>query len=220
MNQYKGKTKNTIKFEVNSQIGGHFKVTKHEALYTLIIQFSNYNAELDNFFVIRVNKVQSFIMQLQLLGWKRIKGVKYACFAIPESQMAFFYSQYGIEFDPTPSTSAQMKRADEMASATAKDFEIFMPVLQCVEASEFSESNFFVGTEADFVPCAMPNRKPDYISDSGSKYWYEKGGVIRSSNHWGYVASCNWTIGGAFIQNCQLSGFAPFSEFKSNSLVW
>lgn len=37
--------------------------------------------------------------------------------------------------------------------------------------------------------------KPDYVSDSGSKYWYTDNGVYRMSNHWGFgVGSCDWTL--------------------------
>lgn len=37
--------------------------------------------------------------------------------------------------------------------------------------------------------------KPDYVSDSGSKYWYTDNGVYRLSNHWGFgVGSCDWTL--------------------------
>ena len=58
-----------------------------------------------------------------------------------------------------------------------------------------NESNFFEATAAVFGICGKPEREPDYISGSGSAYWYENGGVIRCSDHWGYgVASCNWWL--------------------------
>ena len=49
-------------------------------------------------------------------------------------------------------------------------------------------NNFFLNTTAYFKGCKKPKRKPDYVSDSGSEYWYseDKKGkfVIRNSNHW------------------------------------
>lgn len=59
----------------------------------------------------------------------------------------------------------------------------------------FNENNFFDATAAVFSICATPDRTPDYVSVSGSAYWYENGGVVRNSDHWGYgVASCNWWV--------------------------
>lgn len=64
----------------------------------------------------------------------------------------------------------------------------------------FNENNFFESTAANFVSCEKPNREADYISASGSAYWYTENGVVRGSNHWGEgVASCNWFLnGGAY----------------------
>jgi hypothetical protein len=50
-------------------------------------------------------------------------------------------------------------------------------------------------TEAFFTKCENPNRTPDYISESGSKYYYTKEGVIRESNHWGSdISTCRWFL--------------------------
>lgn len=57
--------------------------------------------------------------------------------------------------------------------------------------------NFFEATAAVFDICETPDRTPDFVSGSGSAYWYENGGVVRCSDHWGYgIASCNWWIRG------------------------
>lgn len=59
----------------------------------------------------------------------------------------------------------------------------------------YDESNFFDGTAAIFDLCETPSTEPDYVSASGSKYWYVNGGVVRSSDHWGDgIASCSWYI--------------------------
>lgn len=53
---------------------------------------------------------------------------------------------------------------------------------------KITHDNFHLGTEATFKACKKPKRKPDYVSKSGSAYWY--GGdsigqyVIRESGHW------------------------------------
>ncbi len=59
-----------------------------------------------------------------------------------------------------------------------------------------------------------PQRTPDYVSDSGSKYWYVGDSVIRQSDHWGNVASCYWTIN--YVENgSELTGVCSLSDFKS-----
>ena len=78
-----------------------------------------------------------------------------------------------------------------------------------------TKDNYYTSTYAKFVECATPRRKPDYISSSGSMYWYSKTGVIRKSDHWSLyyrsypdktcfttsiylhavpIASCIWTL--------------------------
>lgn len=92
----------------------------------------------------------------------------------------------------------------------------------------YNSGNFHRCTAAVWTPVRCPRRKPDYISDSGSRYWYTADGkaVIRSSNHWGEgVGNCVWFLAGhkRFTQpsdgyGCEesLSGrrFAGYCEFK------
>ncbi len=57
--------------------------------------------------------------------------------------------------------------------------------------------NFHLNTFAEFVACDFPERNPDFISESGSRYWFEGDSVIRESNHWGVrIASCSWFLKG------------------------
>ena len=58
---------------------------------------------------------------------------------------------------------------------------------------------FMNGTRAEFSQVTgeewqeITSRKPDYVSNSGSQYWYTEDSVYRMSDHWGdYVASCDW----------------------------
>lgn len=84
------------------------------------------------------------------------------------------------------------------------------------DGEKFNEQNFMHSTVANFAPVSEPDRDPDYTSASGSKYWYENGGVIRGSDHWGKdIASCDWTLDGKGFSAYQDSyGFAKFSDFK------
>jgi len=62
----------------------------------------------------------------------------------------------------------------------------------------FNYSNFHKNSFASFKACKKPKREPDFISPSGSEYWYSQdkngGYVIRFSDHWGSVASCLWKL--------------------------
>ena len=58
----------------------------------------------------------------------------------------------------------------------------------------------------------IPKRKPDFISDFGSKYWFTPNSVIRQSDHWGQLDTCEWTLdsksGNKYTQGiCKLIDF-------------
>ena len=81
---------------------------------------------------------------------------------------------------------------------------------------EITFDNFFDDTFADFNKIRnkeIPHRKPDFISNSGSKYWYEEDTVYRESNHWGRtIASCNWLLNSCAVKGlsqgkCKLVNF-------------
>lgn len=74
-------------------------------------------------------------------------------------------------------------------------------------------NNFFNNTKVIFKGCKTPKREPDFISNTGSKYWYgndKNGGyVIREADHWvthkafnkekkhkqcTSISSCIWSI--------------------------
>ena len=62
-----------------------------------------------------------------------------------------------------------------------------------------SFDNFYKGTYANFkevLPVAVPVRKPDFVSDSGSKYWFTAKSVIRQADHWGKLDTCEWSLNG------------------------
>ena len=58
-----------------------------------------------------------------------------------------------------------------------------------------SEYNFFDYTLALFTETDKPDHDPDYVSASGSRYWYYPDGVIRGADHWGNgVNNCDWAL--------------------------
>lgn len=78
---------------------------------------------------------------------------------------------------------------------------------------EISHNNFFSSTAAVFKGCKTPKRKFNFISESGSAYWYGEDSigayVIRQSDHWvnvkrigsnaifrdcDRIASCQWHL--------------------------
>lgn len=89
------------------------------------------------------------------------------------------------------------------------------------------ETNYYDYTNVLYVECEKPEKAEDYISNSGSRYWYFPEGVVRGSNHWGNgVDKCDWalklkdgkTIYGinAFDLRCfkdEKFGFAKWSDF-------
>lgn len=79
---------------------------------------------------------------------------------------------------------------------------------------KIDSSNFYLGTVADWGRCELPERLPDYVSFSGSAYWFDRYHVKRMSDHWGSVASCYWLLEGNRVQKLLLCGECPFSEFR------
>jgi len=86
-----------------------------------------------------------------------------------------------------------------------------------------SKDDFFEGTKADFTTCDIPAREPDYVSKSGSVYWYTDDGVIRAADHWLGVASCKWILDGhdEYILNkatdkreFPVAGFCKWNDFS------
>jgi hypothetical protein len=79
------------------------------------------------------------------------------------------------------------------------------------------KTNFFIGTYANWTSVSeVPNRTPDYISESYSNYWYSNKGVVRLSDHWGVVSSNFWELDkpGA-IGFCTWKNFHKIVQLKS-----
>lgn len=87
-----------------------------------------------------------------------------------------------------------------------------------------NKDNFYMGTEANFKKANKPNNKADYISASGSQYWYTEKGVFRFSDHWGSgINTCNWYLKddaeGFKCGYCSFKNFKLVREFKFDVYV-
>lgn len=62
-----------------------------------------------------------------------------------------------------------------------------------------NKDNFFKNTYGVFRSLSNFSiyGDPDFVSESGSKYWYLDHGLIRQSDHWGSVSSCFWKLNGS-----------------------
>lgn len=113
----------------------------------------------------------------------------------------------------------------EMGKVSDKEgFELAKSFYGKYQEGEADENTFFTRTMAEFKEVLeKPNREPDYISNSGSKYWYSKKGVIREADHWGdSISTCSWALKGEkkeyygdswFNATGDRYGFAKWDEF-------
>lgn len=93
------------------------------------------------------------------------------------------------------------------------------------EYREVNKDNFYISTYASFTKLNdTPNRKADFVSSSGSKYWYTDEGVIRQSDHWTEdIRSCSWLLEDEEIASDFINpdftaiGFCAWNDFQSNS---
>lgn len=80
-------------------------------------------------------------------------------------------------------------------SSASRHFKSIKKAFNIFQEGIAKEDNFFDNTIALFEQVDKPKRKPDFISLSGSKYWYYKKGLIRGADHWGNrISNCNWAI--------------------------
>ncbi len=94
-----------------------------------------------------------------------------------------------------------------------------------LQDGEASSDNFFENTIVIFEECDGPKRKPDFVSGSGSCYWYTKKGVTRGSDHWGGgVDNCDWALHTKNGKNIYGAGYwkhaRSFAEPKYGYADW
>ena len=78
-------------------------------------------------------------------------------------------------------------------------------------------NSFCIWTEVDLQE--IQDQNPQYISQSGSQYFYLNDGVYRLSDHWGRAANSKWRL---TPMNNELRkvrlGFANFTDFHKDNL--
>nr|WP_262921823.1 hypothetical protein [Flavobacterium amniphilum] len=72
------------------------------------------------------------------------------------------------------------------------------------------KNTFCVFTEVD--PIVIQELKPDFESESGSKYFYTDEGIYRLANHWGRLGNAKWRL----VEN----GFHGSSKLKLGYARW
>jgi len=87
--------------------------------------------------------------------------------------------------------------------------------------AKYNKDNFFENTYGVFKQVQLKKYditflgNPDFISTSGSKYWYKGNKLYRYANHWDYVASCMWKIKGHYNARKDYKlGVISFDKFE------
>jgi len=89
---------------------------------------------------------------------------------------------------------------------------------------KYCKQNFFKNTYCIFktvAPEILKDKKPNYISRSGSQYFYTDEGVYRISSHWGRAATCKWRLQteASNFRNGTKVGFAKWTSFYKDNEV-
>ncbi|QHI34754.1 hypothetical protein IMCC3317_00980 [Kordia antarctica] len=89
---------------------------------------------------------------------------------------------------------------------------------------KYTSQNFFKNTYCVFKtvdPEIIKDKKPQYVSQSGSQYFYTNDGVYRISSHWGRAATCKWRLQ-SDDSNSRIDskvGFAKWTSFYKDNEV-
>lgn len=89
-------------------------------------------------------------------------------------------------------------------------------------AFKANQNNFTHGTSAVFSKTTKrPDREPDKKSPkkgSDSEYWVTPMGIVRGSDHWGIVGTCNWDLAGSPDHpGKKVYGFSPWENFSKKT---
>lgn len=89
-------------------------------------------------------------------------------------------------------------------------------------AFKANQHNFTHGTSAVFSKTTKrPDREPDKKSPkkgSNSEYWVTPMGIVRGSDHWGTVGTCNWDLAGSPDHpGKKVYGFSPWENFNKKT---
>lgn len=83
----------------------------------------------------------------------------------------------------------------------------------------FFKNTFCVFNE--IIETDLKKKKYDYVSKSGSCYYFTKVGMYRFSNHWGRLANSKWRLVPLAVQtNLKFKwGFAPWTSFYPDNAI-
>lgn len=93
-----------------------------------------------------------------------------------------------------------------------------------LDIKTYNKHNYFRNTYAVYKevdPVDLPFSVWQYLSKSGSAYYYTKEGVYRKSNHWGRAAKCRWVLDAGdsiyVSKGRERIGYAGWTDFYENS---
>lgn len=82
--------------------------------------------------------------------------------------------------------------------------------------TNFHKHTFCIFQEVTFE--SINYLKPNFISKSGSSYYFTEQGVYRHSNHWGRAANCKWRLVSNGISKDRTKvGYANWCDFYSDN---
>lgn len=82
--------------------------------------------------------------------------------------------------------------------------------------TNFHKHTFCIFQEVTFE--SINDLKPNFISKSGSSYYFTEQGVYRYSNHWGRAANCKWRlVSNGISKDRSKVGYASWSDFYSDN---
>jgi hypothetical protein len=88
--------------------------------------------------------------------------------------------------------------------------------LKTYNKTNFHKHTFCVFQEVTFE--SINDLKPNFISKSGSSYYFTEQGVYRHSNHWGRAANCKWRlVSNGISKDRSKVGYANWCDFYSDN---
>ena len=107
---------------------------------------------------------------------------------------------------------------NNLSDGSNTTFDTSNPDIKFEKGGGITFDNFHKDTDANFIHVPVgeyPKDNPDYISESGSEYWYKDSYVYRLSDHWGiFDGGCSWTLNGQKVEGKRLMGKARLSDFN------
>jgi hypothetical protein len=88
--------------------------------------------------------------------------------------------------------------------------------LKTYNKTNFHKHTFCIFQEVTFE--SINYLKPNFISKSGSSYYFTEQGVYRHSNHWGRAANCKWRlVSNGISKDRSKVGYSNWCDFYSDN---